>query len=94
MPDYEWDDAKNAGNQRKHGLSFEDADGVFRDPDRMVSRSDRGGERRYKAVGRVLGIVLAVVYTMRRAVVRIISFRRAAKKEKRAYLDQLHNKPK
>ncbi|MGD0798766.1 MAG: BrnT family toxin [Acidobacteriaceae bacterium] len=29
---FEWDDAKNAANRRKHGVSFEQASRVFLDP--------------------------------------------------------------
>ena len=46
---FEWDDAKNRANQVKHGVSFEEAAQVFRDPlhvsiqDRMGSFAGRGG---------------------------------------------------
>ena len=45
---FEWDEAKNRANQRKHGVSFEEAAHVFRDP-LQVSVQDRteGGEQRW-----------------------------------------------
>jgi len=46
---FEWDEAKNLSNQRKHGVSFEDASEVFRDP-LYVSLKDRieDGEQRWQ----------------------------------------------
>jgi hypothetical protein len=32
---FEWHDKKNDSNQKKHGLSFEDASKIFDDPDRI-----------------------------------------------------------
>jgi uncharacterized DUF497 family protein len=37
---FEWDEAKNLSNRRKHGVSFEEASAVFRDP-LYVSVQDR-----------------------------------------------------
>jgi uncharacterized DUF497 family protein len=37
---FEWDEAKNLSNQRKHGVSFERASAVFLDP-LCVSVEDR-----------------------------------------------------
>jgi uncharacterized protein len=44
---FEWDEAKNLSNRRKHGVTFEEASQVFRDP-LYVSVQDRveGGELR------------------------------------------------
>ena len=36
-----WDPAKNRSNQRKHGISFHDAEAVFQDPDRIDDYDDR-----------------------------------------------------
>ena len=63
---FEWDEAKNRANQRKHGLSFEEASHVFRDP-LHVSMQDRieGGERRWRTLGTVGGFaVLLVAHTL------------------------------
>jgi uncharacterized DUF497 family protein len=35
---FEWDSAKDAANQRKHGVSFQDAQQAFLDPDRVIAR--------------------------------------------------------
>jgi uncharacterized protein len=89
---FEWDDQKAVANVRKHGVSFEEAATVFADPDALdgpdVKHSDR--EHRFLRVGRSLtGRVIIVTYTLRGSgdeeKVRIISARRASRKEKAAY---------
>ena len=60
---FEWDEAKNLSNQRKHeGVSFEEACQVFCDP-LHVSVQDRieGGEQRWQTVGAVRDLVILVV---------------------------------
>jgi uncharacterized DUF497 family protein len=85
----EWDDNKNEKNKRDHdGLSFEDAQYVFTDPERL-ERPDRSventsGEERWQTLGMV-GKVLFVVYTERGENKRIISARIAKKHERRSY---------
>ena len=89
---FEWDEAKNLSNQRKHDLSFEEAVGVFRDP-LQASVQDRikNGEERWQTFGMVRGVLLVMVaHTLRQenqveTVVRIISARRADRKERRFY---------
>jgi len=84
MEAYEWDEAKGASDLEKHGIDFEDAIGIFEGPVLEV-RSDRGSEVRWKAVGEIEGVVIAVVYTRREDRRRIISARRARKNEREAY---------
>jgi uncharacterized protein len=88
---FEWDEIKNATNQRKHQLSFETAASVFDDP-LHVSRADRieNGEQRWQTIGLVSGVAIVVVaHTWREAdddeVVRIISARKATRQERRNY---------
>jgi uncharacterized DUF497 family protein len=89
---FEWDEAKNLSNQRKHGVSFEEAGQVFRDPF-YVSVQDRieDGEERWQTFGLVDGVLLLMVaHTVREegateAVIRIISARRATANERRRY---------
>jgi uncharacterized DUF497 family protein len=85
---FEWDDAKNAINQAKHGLDFVEARFVLQDPSRMEKMDTRKdyGEIRWIVVGSGKeGDVLVLVYTMRADAVRIISLRKASKKERRLY---------
>lgn len=93
---FEWDEAKNHSNQRKHdGVSFEQAAQVFRDP-LHVSAQDRieNGEQRWQTVGAVQGfVILVVAHTLTEEdaegrtveVIRIISARRATPRERRRY---------
>jgi uncharacterized DUF497 family protein len=45
---FEWDEAKNLSNRRKHGVSFEEASAVFLDP-LYVSIEDRIARTEYRA---------------------------------------------
>lgn len=88
---FEWDAAKAAANLRKHGIGFELAVLIFSDP-LLVSHQDRieGSEYRWQSLGLVDGqLLLLVAHTVRDEhsveIVRIISARRATRKEKRHY---------
>jgi uncharacterized DUF497 family protein len=73
-----WDPAKNRENQRKHGISFDDAKAIFQDPDRIEVLDDRDyGEERWIAIGTMGNIVALVVYTERNSGIRLISARKA-----------------
>ncbi len=87
----EWDEVKARANVRNHGISFEVAAHVFADP-LAVSVQDRieGGEHRWQTVGVVGGqLLLLVAHTVTHdddaEVIRIISARRADKKERKRY---------
>ena len=86
--DYDWDEAKEASNLDKHGVSFEEALTVFRDPlyidfydpDHSVD------EHRYLIMGQsTAGRLLIVSYTERDEVVRLISAREVTSSERKAY---------
>jgi uncharacterized DUF497 family protein len=92
---FEWDEAKNAANRRKHGISFEEAAHVFRDPFHLsVQDRHEGGEERWQTIG-MIGQLLAVLvaHTYRLAgedgltieCIRVISARRATKAQRRRY---------
>lgn len=84
---FEWDDAKNASNIAKHGVSFELAQLIFGGAVLTVAdnREDYG-ERREVSIGKVEGAaILAVVHTDRAGRVRIISARPASQRERRRY---------
>jgi len=85
--DFEFDPAKAAGNLRKHGVSFADAEGVFMDPLTMHRIDpDAEGEERFVAVGRgSADHLLVVVYTLHADSIRLISARRATPAEHRSY---------
>lgn len=93
--DFEWDPAKADSNLAKHGIDFEDAIGAFDDPAVAIDPDPRshGGETRYRAIGSVEGRILSVCYTMRGERCRIISARRASRREREAYSLQVRNRP-
>lgn len=86
---FEWDEAKNQINKKKHGISFETAAYVFQDRNyiEMYDFEHSAQEDRYIAIGRV-GEVLFVVFTERRENIRLISARLATEAERRLYDDQ------
>ena len=85
--DFQFDPAKAAGNLRKHGGSFADAEAVFMDPLALHRIDpDAEGEERFVAIGAgSAGHLLVVVYTLRGEAIRLISARRATPVEIRAY---------
>lgn len=85
-----WDDHKNASNKRKHGISFEEAQTVFfdekaiefDDPDHSIK------EERFILIGLSQSLKVLVVchcYRSDESRIRIISARKATKKEKGVY---------
>ena len=86
MPKFEWDEAKNRKNRKKHKISFEEASKVFEDENRLEYATHRKGERRYITVGKVLKVIITVVYTIRNFTFRLISARPARKEERDAYI--------
>ena len=81
---FEWDDDKNRLNIEQHGISFEDAALVFDGPVTTLF-SPRFGEDRWVATGQVDQLVITVVYTERGDHRRLISARRARRKERDEY---------
>lgn len=83
----EWDPVKDRQNQRKHGISFEVAKSVFRDPHRIEVYDDRDyGEDRWAVIGQIGRLVAYVVYTERHGIVRLISARKADEDDEAEYL--------
>jgi len=84
---FQYDPAKAVANLKKHGISFADAEGVLEDPLALtVQDPDSEGEARFIAIGMgSAGELLIVAYTERNEEYRIISARRATRKERRSY---------
>jgi uncharacterized DUF497 family protein len=82
-----YDPEKAAENLRKHKVSFADAEGVLEDPLAItVEDPDAEGERRFVTVGLGnIGDLLVVVWTERNEECRLISARRATRKERKQY---------
>jgi uncharacterized protein len=88
---FEWDDAKNRSNLRKHGIDFETACCVFDDP-LAVSRAERIVEHevRWQTVGSIGGVlVVLVAHSYQEGggheTIRIISARKATAGERKFY---------
>ncbi|MDR3296993.1 MAG: BrnT family toxin [Prevotellaceae bacterium] len=85
---FEWDENKRLSNLAKHGLDFADALRVFQDPYRKDDVDDRKnyGEARVNTIGVFIDeVIIVVTHTNRNSVTRLISARRANKKERRNY---------
>jgi hypothetical protein len=88
---FDWDDAKAQANWKAHGVPFELAKTVFRDPFAIEWLDDREdyGEERFVIVGMAEGqVLLFVAYTERKERIRIISARRATQHEQDDYFKQ------
>jgi len=82
-----WDGRKAMVNQSKHGIRFSDAEAVLFDPN-AITRDDpvARGEPRFISVGTdALARILVVVYAHRGDEIRLISARRATRKERTQY---------
>lgn len=85
LGDFEWDDAKAAANERKHGVSFVEALEVFLDPHGITAAEFEDAER-FVLIGRSQrGRVLFVVSAERGERIRIVSARRASPSQRRMY---------
>jgi uncharacterized DUF497 family protein len=84
---FEWDPAKDRENFRKHGVTFSEASLIFSGVV-FTSKDTRKdyGEPRYVSIGALAGVVIVVVaHTDRKGVTRIISARKAKRKEREKY---------
>lgn len=87
---FDWDERKNRSNRAKHRVWFEEAQTVFEDPrGRLFEDPDHSEEEeRFVLLGMSsAGRVLIVVHCYRESesLIRIISARKASKKEVRSY---------
>ena len=88
---FEWDPRKAAANERKHGVSFDDARPVFFDEHALLIADPDHSERedRFVLLGLGLPARLLVVchcYRQRDEIIRIISARPANRRERDLYL--------
>jgi uncharacterized protein len=92
--EFEWDDAKDEANRRKHGIGFREAAEVFRGT-MVVSEDTRReyGERRLIALGEYAGAVIRVVFTERGNAIRIISAWKANRNDRQDYKKAQQDRP-
>jgi uncharacterized DUF497 family protein len=87
---FEWDERKNRANQRKHGVSFEEARSVFHDQAAVEYYDDEHTEWEDRFL--LLGVsaklrILLVCHCMREdeGIIRIISARKASRQQQQEY---------
>ncbi|MBV5341799.1 MAG: BrnT family toxin [Deltaproteobacteria bacterium] len=83
---YEWDESKRAANLAKHGVDFIEAEG-FEWQKALESQDNRVdyGEDRWVALGCIGNRIYTLIYTRRGDMIRLISLRRANKREREYY---------
>lgn len=90
MIDFEWDSTKAAANLKKHGISFEEAQSIFYDEFavQFFDEDHSSDEERFLLLGMSTGAKLLLVCHCERDaghVIRIISARKATKRESAFY---------
>ena len=90
MIKFEWDPRKDNANQRKHGISFEEAQSVFFDENAVQFYDEHHSEQEDRFIMLGLSIrsrILVVCHCERESgdVIRIISARKATKSERKYY---------
>ena len=90
-PRFEWDNSKAAKNRSRHGILFEAAITAFDDPLQLRfedAAHSQMQEEREILIGKMdNGVIVVVVFTQREEVFRLISARRAERKEKNIYYE-------
>ena len=91
---FEWDPKKNDSNSKKHGISFEEAKGLFAPGVEYLVLFDQEhseAEERFISIGPIsLGVVVVVWSEQIEDVIRIISARRATPREEQLFIQHIH----
>ena len=82
---FEWDSEKSRTNQDKHGIYFEAAKNLWLDEDQIEIYAPHPMEDRRIIIAKYHNKIWAAIYTMRDDTIRIISVRRARKREVNLY---------
>jgi uncharacterized DUF497 family protein len=83
---FEWDPLKAAANVKKHGVDLADAVSVLYDEFAITLPDDHAEEERFVTMGTdAVGRVLVIAYTWRGECIRLISARRATRRERKLY---------
>lgn len=82
---FEWDEDKSRINKAKHGIDFETARDLWLDENRIEIHAPHPLEGRMIIIGKREDKLWGAVYTMRDDAIRIISVRRARKREASLY---------
>jgi len=88
MIEIEYDPQKDAINRIKHGFGFDAVAILLEQPVvRILVKRAELTEERWIAIGELGGEFFTACYTMREARIRVISFRKASRKERRRYAE-------
>lgn len=83
--EFEFDSRKSKINKEKHGISFENAQDMWDDPDLVEIPVKTCDEPRFLVIGKISGKYWSGVITYRGENIRIISVRCARKEEVEIY---------
>ena len=91
---FEWDKNKDASNRRKHGVSLEEAETVFFDENALLidDPDHSADEDRFILLGlsaRIRVLLVCHCYRQEDEIIRIISARKARRKEQSEYWERL-----
>ena len=79
--EFEWDEKKNRINKSKHGIDFNTATELWNDQSRIEVQMNFPTENRNALLGKIGDKLWTAIFTRRFDTIRIISVRRARKKE-------------
>ena len=82
---FEWDDKKSSSNKTKHGIDFDAAKDLWNDSNRVEIETAYPIEERTILIGSIKNELWTAIFTQREDAVRIISVRRARKREAKLY---------
>ena len=83
--EFEWDGKKSRANKSKHGIDFKTAAELWKDQDRIEIQTNFPSENRNAMIGKIGEKLWTAIFTRRVDAIRIISVRRARKKETKLY---------
>jgi hypothetical protein len=93
--DISFDPSKSDRNFRERGISFEIVE-LFDWAAALIVEDLRRdyGERRFQALGFIEGTLYAMVFTPRAGAVHVISLRRASRRERKRYEEEIGGHPR
>ncbi len=91
--EYEWDENKRQINLKKHGVDFVIAYRIYESDEKLTIPCEYDNEQRWIDIALIEEELLTftMVYTYREKRVRVISLRKANRKERRFYYDKRKN---
>ncbi len=97
VKEFEWDQGNLNKSYRKHGITPKESEEIFLDENLRVvpDLKHQQKEPRYAAIGKTMEQkILFVVFTLRSQKIRVISARKAHRKERRIYGEKIEKNTK